>query len=173
MGKSTLASSFHQNGARLITDDCLLLEERGEQLIAIPNYYGLRLFDDSATALFGDQPTRSPVAHYTSKSRLRLPANRQPEPEAGRRLNAIFLLADADESIEQDAVTIHPIKGVDDLMAMIEQTFLLNNSDTSLIAHQFKNMGKLISSGIKIYQLAYSRKHAMLPLVRARIEAVL
>ncbi len=173
MGKSTLASSFHQNGARLITDDCLLLDEREKQLIAIPNYYGLRLFDDSATALFGDQPTRSPVAHYTSKSRLRLPANRQPEPEAGRRLNAIFLLADADDNNEQEAVHIHPIKGANELMAMIEQTFTLDLSDKSLVAHQFKNMGRLLTSKVRIYRLEYPRKHEMLPLVRSRISDIL
>lgn len=173
MGKSTLASSFHQNGARLITDDCLLLDEREKQLIAIPNYYGLRLSDDSATALFGDQSTRSPVAHYTSKSRLQLPSYSQPEPEAGRRLNAIFLLSDIDNNNEQERVHIHPIKGANELMAMIEQTFTLDLSDKPLVARQFNNMGRLISSEVNVYRLEYPRKHEMLPLVRSRISDIL
>jgi hypothetical protein len=171
-GKSTLASSFHQSGARLITDDCLLLEESEEHFIAIPNYFGLRLFDDSATALFGDQQISFPVSHYTQKKRLAVPEPCQPESQTNPQLSAIFLLPDADENIEQDAITIHPITGIDDLMMMIEQTFLLDSSDTSLIAHQFRNMGKLISNEISIYRLAYPRKHDMLPLVRSRIGAI-
>lgn len=172
MGKSTLASSFHQNGAKLVTDDCLLLEASDEQIIAIPNYYGVRLFEDSANVLFGDQPARSPVAHYTTKSRLRLPRQQQSETGSKHRLDAIFLLADINETVDQNKVLINPIKGADELMAIIKQTFLFDVSDLSQIAHQFKNIGKLIASGIRIYQLAYPRNHDLLPLVRSRIEGI-
>ena len=102
-----------------------------------------------------------------------MPSSCLPESKKNPRLSAIFLLSDADENIKQDMVTIQPIKGVDDLMTMIKQTFLLNINDTSLMAHQFRNLGKLLSSGINVYQLDYPRKHSMLPLVRSRIRSVL
>ena len=172
-GKSTLASSLHHNGARLITDDCLLLEEIGGQVVAIPNYYGLRLFNDSATAIFGEQSGDSPVAHYTAKKRLQLPDRIEPESATGFRLIAIFFLTDPDEYIECDFVQINPIKGVEEIMTMIEQAFLLDITDKSLIARQFNVVGRLVSSGIKIYQLEYPRKHSMLPHVCSRIEDIL
>ena len=36
-GKSTLASSFSGKGSPVLTDDCLLVKERGGQLLAIPS----------------------------------------------------------------------------------------------------------------------------------------
>ena len=169
-GKSTLSSSFLQNGAKRITDDCMMLKTRGEHIIAIPNYYGVRLFDDSATALFGDQPTRSPATH---QKKLHLPRNIQPEPEIDHKLNAIFLLADADKNAAQETIMIHQIKGADELMTIIEQTILLDTSELSLAARQFNNMGKLISSGVKLYRLEYPRNYSMLPQIRSRIEDLL
>ena len=172
-GKSTLASSFYHNGARLITDDCLLLEEIDGQVVVIPNYYGLRLFNDSVNAIFGEQPGNSPVAHYTTKKRLQLPQRIGADPEKGFRLTSIFLLTDAGENIEYDFVQINPIKGVEEIMTMIEQAFLLDITDKPLIAHQFKVMGRVVSSGINIYRLEFPRKHSMLPQVRSRIEDIL
>lgn len=62
-GKSTMASSYHENGAYLITDDCLLIDTRESVVQVIPNYYGLRLYADSARAIFGQQDKFSNVAH--------------------------------------------------------------------------------------------------------------
>ncbi|HKS96499.1 MAG TPA: hypothetical protein VJV74_10250, partial [Terriglobia bacterium] len=73
-GKSTLASSFSQRGFPFLTDDCLLLEEKGGQLVGIPSYPGLRLWPKTVAALFAEEPPVSRVAHYTTKKRLgRLP----------------------------------------------------------------------------------------------------
>ena len=169
-GKSTLASSFYQNGAHLITDDCLLLEELEEQILAIPNYNGARLFSDSSKAIFGDRFVHSPVAHYSTKSRIQLPNNMQTKPNLGFRLSKLFLLEGASEGNDRESVQISPIKGADELIAMIGQTFSLDITDKSLVACQFKNVGKLFSSEIEIYRLRYPRVHSMLPIVRASIE---
>jgi hypothetical protein len=42
-GKSTLTASFSHQGFPLLSDDCLLVEERRGQLVGIPSYPGLRL----------------------------------------------------------------------------------------------------------------------------------
>ena len=171
-GKSTLASSLHHNGAQLITDDCLLLEEVGGHVVAIPNYYGLRLFNDSATAIFGEQSGDSPVAHYTTKKRLHLSSRGGDEVKAASRLTSIFLLADAGEDVEP-LVRINKVKGIEAIMTMIEQSFTLDITDKPLIARQFTELGRFLSSGINIYQLVYPRQHSMLPQVRSRIEEIL
>ena len=71
-GKSTIASSYYENGAQLITDDCLLIKIVDNKVFCVPNYYGLRLYPDSAQAIFKVNMQFKPVAHYTSKERLTL-----------------------------------------------------------------------------------------------------
>ena len=50
-GKSTLALALVQRGARLITDDSLILRFEGRRLVASPGVQRLRLWEDSARAL--------------------------------------------------------------------------------------------------------------------------
>jgi len=69
-GKSTLAASFLRSGFSVINDDCLVVEEQGEEVYALPSYPGLRLWDDSREALYGVSSPSLPVAHYTAKQRL-------------------------------------------------------------------------------------------------------
>lgn len=69
-GKSTLAAALAERGLPVLTDDCLLLDERGRDLIAAPSYGGIRLWPDSVEALFSEPPPSTAVAHYTHKKRL-------------------------------------------------------------------------------------------------------
>jgi hypothetical protein len=69
-GKSTLAASFQAEGYRSIADDCLVLEERGGTIVATPGYPGVRLWEDSLSALGAKRAAIMPVAEYTSKARL-------------------------------------------------------------------------------------------------------
>lgn len=49
-GKSTLAALLSRDGAPVLADDGVLLEESAEGLRAVPSYPGLRLFSDSSAA---------------------------------------------------------------------------------------------------------------------------
>ena len=172
-GKSTIASSLHKNGAKLITDDCLLLAEQDGKIIGIPNYYGVRLYSDSATAIFGEQQPLLPVAHYSTKSRFHLPHQTCQEQSIQPSLDALFLLADPTENIESDDIMITSIKGANELISVIEQTFTLDVTDKLSITRQFKNISKLLSSNIKIYRLQYPRKYEFLPTVQTQIKNII
>jgi hypothetical protein len=50
-GKSTMAALLAKDGAPVLADDGVLLEERHGEVHAVPSYPGLRLFPDSSTAL--------------------------------------------------------------------------------------------------------------------------
>ena len=52
-GKSTLAGSFLLSGYQHVSDDCLALSEKDQEIYAIPAYPGLRLWDDALSYLFG------------------------------------------------------------------------------------------------------------------------
>ena len=69
-GKSTLAASFHLNGMYTFCDDCLVLREDRGNIMAMPAYPGVRLWDDSLKAVMTDADRGQPVAQYTSKTRL-------------------------------------------------------------------------------------------------------
>src|SRR5262245_62128690 len=88
-GKSTLAAALALPGCALLTDDCLVIGERGGRVSVWPSYPGVRLWADAAAAL-GNPAPASALAHYTRKRRLpadaRLPFRSRPSP-----LRALFL----------------------------------------------------------------------------------
>jgi ABC-type multidrug transport system fused ATPase/permease subunit len=53
-GKSTLASSFHRNGAQLISDDSILLRPGDDGVTVIGGFPGIRLFPDSMHAVLNE-----------------------------------------------------------------------------------------------------------------------
>lgn len=168
-GKSTIASSYHNAGAELITDDCLLIDTRKGVIQGIPNYYGLRLFEDSEKAIFSKKPESSLVAHYSDKKRLVLHNQDPSVPYSGVQLNAIFLLSDPELQSQSSEIIVEPVKGTRELMALIEQMFILDVSDKQLIAEQFKNIGNIVSTNLPIYRLQYPHDHMQLAAVRKAI----
>jgi hypothetical protein len=167
-GKSTIASSYYENGAKLITDDCLLIKIMDNKVFCVPNYHGLRLYPDSAEAIFKENIQYEPVAHYTSKERLVLhrtgPVIAEPVP-----VSAIFLLSDPDMG-DVDTVSIKKIRGAKEIMAIVEQTFLMDIEDKDIISKQFTNASELNEVSPVLYGLSYPRKYEMLAEVRNTVE---
>ena len=172
-GKSTTAAYFCQNGAQLLTDDCLLIENQESDVTAVPNYYGLRLFEDSIEEIFDQKHEFSKVAHYSNKKRLYPDNVKAIKLSSATKMDAIFLLGKPDSNTSSDDVIIEPIRGTEELMVLIEQMFMLDVTDMDLIARQFQNLGKIISSELPIYRLEFPRKHSLLPVVKARVNNVL
>lgn len=168
-GKSTIASSYHNSGAELITDDCLLIDTRQGVIRGIPNYYGLRLFDDSAKAVFSAQPENSPVSHYSDKKRLILHKQDSAVSSSGVPLHAVFLLNNPERQSLSSKIIVEPVKGSRELITLIEQMFTLDVTDKKLIAQQFKNIGKITSTNLPIYRLQYPHDHTQLAAIRKAI----
>jgi len=172
-GKSTIASSYHEAGAELITDDCLLIDTKNGVVQVVPNYYGLRLFEDSAKAIFSQHAELSPVAHYSDKKRLILHNQNSVVPSSGETLSAVFLLSNPEIQSQLSEIIVEPVKGTRELMALIEQMFILDVTDKKLIAQQFKNIGKITSTNLPIYRLQYPHDHTQLTAVHEAISKVL
>ena len=66
-GKSTLAAAMARRGARVVTDDALLIEVGPEGPRAIPSYPGLRLWPEARVLLGSWGGPTQRVAHYTRK----------------------------------------------------------------------------------------------------------
>lgn len=172
-GKSTIAAYFCQNGAQLLTDDCLLIENQESGVTAIPNYYGLRLFEDSIEEIFGQKHEFFNVAHYSNKKRLYPDYEKAIKLSSAKKMDAIFFLGRPGNNTPSNDVIIEPIRGTKELMVLIEQMFVLDVTDMDLIARQFQNLGEIISTELPIYRLEFPRKHSLLPVVKTRVNNVL
>ena len=172
-GKSTIASSFHEHSSRLISDDCLLIQAGENSVWCVPNYYGLRLFKDSARAIFSKQYSFSNVAHYSQKKRILLDQNDSNKSSSKVKLEAIFLLGDPALNLRSKGVKIKLIRGANEMMALIKQTFVLDVTDRKLLACQFENVAKIVAVDLPTYRLDYPRDHSYLPAVRNAVKDIL
>ena len=170
-GKSTLASSFHQNGAKLLTDDCLLIEICDDKVSCIPNYYGVRLFEDSADAIFNGNNQSVQVAHYSEKKRLLIDHHDCMSDPV--ELDGIFLLEDPVNFGSATTISIKPIEGVEDFMRLIGQIFIIDVSEKNLYKNLFNNIKKIFSQGVPIYRLSYPHNYTMLPSVQKNVRDII
>jgi ABC-type iron transport system FetAB ATPase subunit len=173
-GKSTLAASFYQNGSSLLTDDCLLVSAEQGQIFGIPNYHGVRLYDDSAIAIFDHSiENKLPVAHDSDKSRLLLPAQTRGAIINRKKLSAFFFLADSVEGKAGNEVNINPIRGADEMISLINQTFILDVTNKELIKNQFLAIRQLFDCNVQMFRLSYPKQYSLLPELHAKIEAII
>ncbi len=141
-GKSTLAAAFAQKGFAVMSDDILALELRGDDYFARPGYPRLRLWSDSADALFGTQNALPKLTPNWDKRYLALgaePFRFQSEP---RRLSALYVL----DGNGQDPLSlpVAPIKARDAMLALLKengQGMLLGNADR---AREFAQIAELV-----------------------------
>ncbi|MGB0109939.1 MAG: hypothetical protein WBP52_15695 [Terriglobales bacterium] len=165
-GKSTLASSFSEKGAPVLTDDCLLVKEADGQLLAVPSYQGLRLWPEAVDALFGQETPLVEVAHYTEKKRVdgNVGLSFCTEPAALRR---IYFLAPADES-EGKSVSIVPLSPRDACMELVKFTYLIDITDRQRLRQEFERLSRLAALPL-FYRLSFPRDFSLLPDVHRAI----
>jgi hypothetical protein len=174
-GKSTIASSFHESGATLLTDDCLLLENlNGEVIKCIPNYHGIRLFMDSAKAIYKHKLKYTSVAHYSEKVRLDLLGDHCPKHNQSiTNLDVIFLMGNPETLSLLDTVLIEESRKASVVIDFFEQLFILDVTDFDLIAQLFNKIARIVCVTKSIYKIDYPRTHSFLPTVRTKIIDVL
>lgn len=169
-GKSTLAASFSENGAQLLTDDCLLLRVTGANVIGIASYRGLRLFDDSLYATYATisiSMAISDVAHYSDKRRVLFDRDSGDIDSTSVVIDAIFMLQES----EVNAVQIVRLDGAQTVMAIVKQLFVLDPRDTDLAMQNLRAITELIKKGLSVLDIDYPRNHSFLNEVRETILA--
>jgi hypothetical protein len=167
-GKSTLALSFAQQGAPVMTDDCLLLELKQGQLFGMPSYSGLRLWDDAVEALFELPPALTEVAHYTSKKRLVSGAGPVGFSTGAAPVQRIYFLASADEMAATRTVEIARLSARQAFIELFSHAYKLDITDRDMLAREFDLLRRVATLPL-FYRLAFPRDFARLPAVRAAI----
>lgn len=160
MGKSTLAASFALNEAAFLTDDALLVEETDNGCLALPSHASLRLWQDSARTLVGENGLLAERISYSSKARL-LAGDALAFSKESQRLLAAFLL----ERKGSSEVAIRSLTGSERHMAWLGNSFLLDIEDSELLARHF-DWTHRIAGTVPTFALDYPRDYGMLTEVR-------
>lgn len=166
-GKSTLAGNFHQAGNPALSDDCIWIKESNEQLVAIPSYGGLRLWEDSLEVLFGEEQNTYAMAHYSAKQRVSLNENSEQEFGNGIPVLALVVLSPADPTLTSQ-ITLNRLSNRETFIAMLKQTFQLNVMDLERMTCHMQALGRIVP-GLPSFRLSMPRDYEALPLVRKKI----
>jgi len=181
-GKTSLAASFMEDGARLLTDDILPLHltERGG-VMARPGYPQLRMWPDQARVFAGD-PARYPLAHPDYEKRrvpaaviggfhgdpaplsaLLLPERGGPAPPAPPGPPAPPLGAPS-------GVTLSRVPTQEALMILLRSSFAASVLER-MPEMQIRRLGILaeILQKIPVFRLEYPEGYDRLPEVRNRL----
>jgi hypothetical protein len=161
-GKSTLVASFARTGFPFLADDGLLVERRGESLVAVPLEPSLRLWEDSQAALTGAVPT-APQGWMVKR---RLPGDDGlPHCAEPRALACLFFLGSA----PAPAVSIAALRPAEALIELVRNSFLLELERRESLGAHFEGLASLVAR-LRCYRLDYARRYDALAAVR---EAVL
>ena len=172
-GKSTLAASFHLAGYPVLSDDCLVLKEESDAILATPAYPGVRLWDDAVAALCGDRENLLPVAHYSAKLRILADSPHGAFTPDRKALVRIYNLVDTPET-EAASIAggqiIEAIPAREAFMALVRSAFRLDITDRKVLARQF-DFFERIASLVPIRRLRVPEGFASLVAVRDAIFA--
>lgn len=163
-GKSTLAATFLGAGFPLLTDDVLVLEFRGDTVLAHPSQPKIKLCPDTADALL--QGRRAiPMNTFTSKMVFSL----EPGQHVGEvvRLRSIYVLP---EDASSSDISIRRLSGRASFLPLVKNTFNTRVLNSLRLQQQFDFAGRLVSR-VPIKQLLYPRQLNLLPRVTETILA--
>jgi hypothetical protein len=166
MGKSTLATAFALNGAKLITDDGLHIEQSDDgQWQARPGHGSLRLWPDSRAALLPPGTGRVQAAGYTAKFRILTDGcigfSTAPAP-----LRQVYFLRQEGAG----EINIEAVSAADALIELVSHAFLLDLDDRDLIARHFDHLARMVEFP-HFYRLDFPRRYSVLGEVRQKILA--
>ena len=172
-GKSTLAASFLFAGYPVLSDDCLVLEENRELILATPAYPGLRLWEDALEVLCEDTGHSFPVAHYTSKRRLTPVGHLGDFPTGPHPVARIYCLGRPAESEEGDDLAdpfIEHLSCREGFMELVVHIFRLDITDRRMLIRQFSFLERVVSR-VPVRRFHLPNAFSSLPTAREAILA--
>jgi hypothetical protein len=167
-GKSTLAGSFLLSGYQHMSDDCLALLEKDQEIYAIPAYPGLRLWDDALSYLFGKNGAHESVAHYTDKRRVELEKRLEAHCTESQPLRRLYTIADPSEAERKNEIMIECLSPRESFMALVRCAFRLDITDNNMLKRQFYFLRRIVSA-VSIRRLIFPRDFTLLPAVQEAI----
>ncbi len=136
-GKSTLAMSFSRAGHRILTDDCLVLEDRGT-VLALATHPSVKLCGDALEALMPRATATEPVADYTSKRRLRLRPSELEFSYEPHPLARIYFLSRMNAEAGVASPEIEPLSPRDTFFELVNYCIRMDSTKAELLLNEFR-----------------------------------
>lgn len=163
-GKSTITASLGQKGFPVLTDDCLVIEEKDNRFLGIPLYPSLRLWPEVVSALFNPIPRLPRVAHYTEKMRLGMGENLLPFSALPVSLHRLYVLDRHPETEMSRGIFFDTLSPSDAFMETVKHPYRLEIEFRNKLQKEFEVLGRLVNS-IDIRRIRYPRDFGILPKV--------
>jgi hypothetical protein len=140
-GKSTSAAAFARLGLEVLTDDVLVLRDRGSSFDVQPGLPRLLLWPESVTALFGQPDALPRIVSTWGKRYLDLTQPGYRFAREASPLGAIYLLGDR---LAADATPqITRLQGTSALAWLLANTYANDLLDTRLRVEELAVLGRL------------------------------
>jgi hypothetical protein len=168
-GKSSLGAAFLQEGYPLLTDDLLVLKEKGDRFVAYPGPPRIKLFPEIAGNVLGDRVTGTPMNNDTSKLVIPLGPDEAVSPECAFPLRAIYILRPP-ASLHSPRIVIRQLSPRRAFLALVKNTFNAIVVDPERLKRQFVLAGRLATT-VPVKSLSYPRRLKRLPAVREAVRS--
>jgi len=165
-GKSTLAAAFVRNGARLVTDDMLILTCESSRWHAQPGPPRIKLYRDMALQVFGTDHNGIPMNSATEK--LIVPLDSRHAIAVAAPVTGLYIVDDADCAASRD-VAIDHLSRARAFPAVLAHTAAHYPSEPDRLRRQLDFAAHLVRD-VPVRKLAYARNRE--GMLRAR-DAVL
>jgi hypothetical protein len=165
-GKSTLAGSFGAAGLPLLADDCVVLRRRERLYSALPGPPAIRLWPDSAVALFGAGFRGLAAAPSTRKRVVDLGASGLAFQGSPLPLRRVYVLETAASG--RPSSRIEEVSGSDVFEVLLTSACRLDPTNRAELRREFDALTDLAALPV-FRRLVFGRGFARLPDVREEI----
>jgi hypothetical protein len=140
-GKSTTAAAFSERGYRILAEDVVTLDDRGDRFLVRPGYPCIRLWPASVKALYGSETHLPKLTPNWDKCYLDLKDQFRTEPLP---LAAIYHLGER----RDDAVApfVEPLDRSEGLLSLIANTYATKLMDKQMRAREFELLTRVLNN---------------------------
>jgi hypothetical protein len=141
-GKSTTAAAFAARGFRVLAEDVVTLDDRGDSFFVRPAYPCIRLWPASAATLYGSHSALPPLTPNWDKCYLDLSQAEGRFESEPRRLAAIYLLDE--RSDDPQAPFARPLDAAEGMIHLIANTYGTKLLDKQMRAREFDLLSRVL-----------------------------
>jgi hypothetical protein len=169
-GKSSLGAAFLRDGYPLLSDDLLVLKERGDRFVAYSGPPRIKLFPEIATRLLGEGVNGTPMSNQTPKLVIPLAQNETVSAEGVFPLKAIYVLTPPPASSRNHKITIRKLSPRRAFLALLKNTFNTVIVEPDRLKCQFV-LATRLAARVRVKSLSYPRALQHLPAVREAVRS--
>jgi hypothetical protein len=141
-GKSTIAAVFAGRGYPVLSDDVVTLDESDGEFLVHPASPRIRLWPESAIALYGAADALPRLTPTWDKRYLDLTTAGYQFQNTPMPLSAVYVLAE--RQADAEAPRVENVPGRDALVSLVANTYVTRLMDRAMHARGFDLLGRLV-----------------------------